>query len=153
MHYTLAYLSYNGLNTSFLSKNNNKKTHTTYSQNAQHTCTTPIFSISKRTAHMSCVIQCTKLTYSVSQCIPMGSPSHGGNVTVYIWHKPTKLAHPFLSVLVAISVFMALSTVLHLINSPDNSPFSHSVLVVLSLPYWSFQLYISFWKSPSALTN
>ena len=34
---------------------------------------------------------------------------------------------------------MALSTVFHSINSPDNSPFSHSVLPVLFLPYWSFQ--------------
>ena len=32
-------------------------------------------------------------------------------------------------------------------NSPDNSPLSLSVLPVLFLPYWSFQLYISLWKS------
>ena len=51
---------------------------------------------------------------------------------------------PFYSVLVSISAFMALSTVFHSINSPDNSP-------VLSLPYWSLQLYVSLWKSPSAL--
>ena len=38
------------------------------------------------------------------------------------------------------SLSMALSTVFHSINSPENSPFSHSVLPVLSLPYWSFQL-------------
>ena len=57
--------------------------------------------------------------------------------------KPTKLAHSFYSVLVSISVFIVLSTVFHSINSPDNSPFSDSVLPVLSLPYWSFQLYIS----------
>ena len=48
----------------------------------------------------------------------------------------------FYSVLVSISVFVALSTVFHSINFPDNSPFSHSVLVVLALPYWSFQLYL-----------
>ena len=48
----------------------------------------------------------------------------------------------FYSVLVSVSVFMALSTVFHSIDSPDNSPFSHSVLLVLFLPYWSFQLYI-----------
>ena len=53
------------------------------------------------------------------------------------------LPTPFYSVLVSISVFMALSTVFHSINSPYNSSFSHSVLVVLVLPYWSFQLYIS----------
>ena len=50
---------------------------------------------------------------------------------------------PFYSVLLCVSVFMALSTVFHSINSPDNSPLSHSVLPVLFLPYWSFQLCIS----------
>ena len=65
-------------------------------------------------------------------------------------NQPT-LPTPFYSVLVSISLFMALSTVFHSINSPGNSQFSHSVLPVLSLPYWSFQLYISLWQSPSAL--
>ena len=50
---------------------------------------------------------------------------------------------PFYSVLVDISVFMALSTVFHSINSPENSWLSHSVRPVLALPYWSFQLHIS----------
>ena len=55
-----------------------------------------------------------------------------------------QLAHSFFySLLVCISVLMALSTVFHSINSLDNSPFSHSVLPVLSLPYWSLQLYVS----------
>ena len=53
------------------------------------------------------------------------------------------LPTPFYSLLVSMSVFMAHSTVFHSINSSDNSPFSDSVLPVLSLPYWSFQLYIS----------
>ena len=53
------------------------------------------------------------------------------------------LPTPFYSVFVSISVFMALSTVFHSINSPDNSLFSDSVFPVFSLPYWSFQLYIS----------
>ena len=35
------------------------------------------------------------------------------------------------SVLVSISVFMALSTIFHSITSPDNSPLSHTVLSVL----------------------
>ena len=46
----------------------------------------------------------------------------------------------FYSVLVSVSVFMALSTVFHFINSPDNFPLSHSVLPVLVLLYWCFQL-------------
>ena len=44
--------------------------------------------------------------------------------------------------LVSTSVFIALSTVFHSINSLNNSLFSHSVLLVLALPYWSLQLYI-----------
>ena len=47
-------------------------------------------------------------------------------------HEPAELAHSFYSVLVSASVFVALSTVFHLINSPKNSPLSHSVLLVLS---------------------
>ena len=53
------------------------------------------------------------------------------------------LPAPFYSVLMSISVFMAFSTVFHSINSPNNSPFSHSVLPILSPLYWTFQLYIS----------
>ena len=54
------------------------------------------------------------------------------------WHKPTELAHSFFffflnSVLVSVSVFMALSIVFHSMNSPDNSSLSHSVLPVLFL--------------------
>ena len=72
------------------------------------------------------------------------------NVAVSVfWH--TSLFTPFYSALVSVSVFMTLSTVFHSINSPNNSPFSHFVLPVLALPYWSFQLYISSGKSPSAL--
>ena len=53
---------------------------------------------------------------------------------------------PFHSVLVSISVFMALSTVFHSINSPDNSLFSHYILPVLTLPYCPFN-YISLYAS------
>ena len=76
--------------------------------------------------------------------VPKGSPSRGGNVPAYVKDiNQPNLPTPFFSVLVSISVFMALSTVFYSINSPYNSPFSHSVLPVLSLPYWSFQLYIA----------
>ena len=77
--------------------------------------------------------------------VPTGSPSRGGDVAVYACHKPTELAHSFFfySVLVSDSVFVALSTVFHIINSPNNSPLSHSVLPVLFLTHWSFQLDIS----------
>ena len=76
----------------------------------------------------------------------MGSFSRGGDAAVY--ENQLSLPNPFFffytySVLVSVSVFMALSTVFHFINPPDSSPLSHSVLSVLFLPYWSFQLYIS----------
>ena len=77
--------------------------------------------------------------------LPTGSPSRGGDVAVYIVdiNQPS-LPTPVYSVLAPISVFMALSTVFHSINSPDGSPFSESVLPVLSLPFFlSFQLYVS----------
>ena len=76
--------------------------------------------------------------------VPAGSPSCGRDVTVYVCeiNQPSLPTHRY-SVLVAISVFMALSTLFHSLNSPDNSPFSHSVLPVLSPPHRSSQLYAS----------
>ena len=60
--------------------------------------------------------------------VSTGSPSRGGDVAVYVFgiNQPS-LPTPFYSVLVSIPVFMALSTVFHFINSPDNFPISHSV--------------------------
>ena len=76
--------------------------------------------------------------------VPTGSPSRGGDVVVYVFNiNQPSLPTPFNSVLVSVSVLLALSTVFHSINSPDNSPLSHSVLPVLLLPYWSVQLYSS----------
>ena len=76
--------------------------------------------------------------------VPAGSPSRGGGVVVNIFdiNQPS-LPTPFYSVLASISVFIALSTIFQSINSPNNSPLSHSVLPVLILPYWPFQLYVS----------
>ena len=86
--------------------------------------------------------------------VPAGSPSRGGDVAVYDFDiNQQSLPTPFYSVPVSISAIMALSTVFHSINSPANSPLSHSVLPVLFLPYWSFQLYISLRKSPPALIS
>ena len=84
--------------------------------------------------------------------VPTGSPSRGGDVAVYAFdvNQPS-LPAPFYSALVSVSVVMALSTVFYSINSPDNSPLSHCFLLVLFLLCWSFQLYISLRKSPSAL--
>ena len=81
-----------------------------------------------------------------------GSPSRGADVAVNVFdiNQPS-LPTPLYSVLVSVFVFMTLSTVFHSINSPDNSPLSHSVFPVLFEPYWSFKLYISSWKFPSAL--
>ena len=67
--------------------------------------------------------------------VPTGSPSLGGDAAVYVLdiNQPS-LPTPFYSVLVSSSVFMALATVFHSINSLDNSPLFHPVLPVLYLP-------------------
>ena len=73
----------------------------------------------------------------------MGSPSRGGDVAIHVPEiKLPSLPTHFYSVLVSVAVFMALSTVFHSINSPDNSPLSDSVLPVFFLPGWSCQLYL-----------
>ena len=77
--------------------------------------------------------------------VSTGSRSRDGDVVVYVFHiNQPSLPTPFYSVLVSVSVFMTLSTVFHSLNFPNNSPLSHSVLPVLFLPHWSFQLYIFF---------
>ena len=67
-----------------------------------------------------------------------------------ILHVVGMLPTPFFyySVLVSVSVSMALSTVFHSIKSPDNSLLSHSVLLVLFLPFLcgSFN-YLSLYES------
>ena len=74
--------------------------------------------------------------------VSAGSASRSGDVVVYVKDiNQPGLPTPFYSVLVSSSVFMAHSTIFHFINSPDTSPLFHSVLPVLFLPYWSFQLY------------
>ena len=84
--------------------------------------------------------------------IPVGPPIRGVDIVVYVFdiNQPS-LPTPFHFVLVSVSVFMALSTVFHSFDSPNNSPLSHSIFLVLFLPYWSFQLYISLRKSTLAL--
>ena len=73
-----------------------------------------------------------------------GSSSCGGDVAIYVFDiDQPSLPTPLYSVLVSISVFMALSTAFHSTKSSDNSRLSHSGLPVLFLPYWSFQLHIS----------
>ena len=96
---------------------------------------------------MLCVRQ-----FLLEERVPAGSPSRGGDVAVHVFdmNQPS-LPTPFYSVLVSISVFVALSTVFHSINSPDNFPLSHSVLPVLFLPYWSFQLYMKVSFSPDVI--
>ena len=66
-------------------------------------------------------------TDSTSTLIPV-SPQCPRGLTYTWWgcyggfprHKQTELAHSFYSVLVSISVFLALSTIFHSINSPGN---------------------------------
>ena len=69
--------------------------------------------------------------YLQQSVVPADLPSRRGDVAVYVFdiNQPS-LPTPFYSVLVSISVFMTLSTVFHSVNSPNNSPLSHSVLSI-----------------------
>ena len=92
---------------------------------------------------MVVVVVVVVVTYTLTN-VPADSPSHGGDIVVHVKNiKQPSLPTPFYSVLVSMSVFRALSTVFHSTSSPGNSALSNSVLPVLILPYWSFQLCIS----------
>ena len=81
--------------------------------------------------------------------VPTGSPSHSGDVTAYVRHKPTELAYSFLfcscvyfsvyGPFTCIIVLLLVLLLFHSMNSPDNSPFSDSglisALMVLSTIY------------------
>ena len=62
---------------------------------------------------------------------------------------PFSCSNPFYSVMVSVSVHIALSAVFHSINSPDNSPFSDcssgllSVLLILSTMYLFIKVSLS----------
>ena len=59
-------------------------------------------------------------------------------------HKPTKPAHSSLFCSCVYFCLLGLFNCIYTTNSPDDPQFSHSVLPVLALPYWSFELYICF---------
>ena len=77
--------------------------------------------------------------------VPAGSPSLRWGVAVYVFdiNQPSLPTPFFFLFSCLIFVFMALPTVFRPINFPENSPLSHSVLLVVILSYWSFQLHIS----------
>ena len=63
-----------------------------------------------------------------------------------LWYKPNELAHSFLFCSSGSSdciPFYEFSRQLSVFSLCSSGP--------ISLPYWSFQLYVSLWKSPSAL--
>ena len=86
----------------------------------------------------------------LSRVATTGSPSRGGDVAVYVFDT-NQLSFPilFYPVLVSVSVFTALSTVFHSINSPNNSlPFRRSsslfsALLVFSTIYLFMKVFLS----------
>ena len=67
------------------------------------------------------------MPYVVDQLSPLAHLHVVGMLRFLSAINQPSLPTPFYSVLIFISVFMVLSTVFRSINSPDNSPFSHSV--------------------------
>ena len=78
-----------------------------------------------------------------------GSPSRGGDVTVYVWHKPTELARSFLFYSCVCFCLCGLFNRISFHNSPDNSPFSHSVLPIGYFKYISlYKSFLHLWYNP-----
>ena len=95
-----------------------------------------------------CLFVCLFLSFSPPPPpVPAGSPFCGGDVTVSVRdiNQPS-LPTPFYSILVSVSVFVALSTVFHSTNSADDSLFSHAVFLVLFCLTGPFN-YLSLYKS------
>ena len=93
------------------------------------------------------MLSCTTLHHTL---VPTGLPSCGWDVAVYVFDiNQLGLPTPLYSVLLSVSVFMALSNVFHPINFPDNSPLSHSVIhsvlsvLVLSTAYLFMKVTLS----------
>ena len=87
-------------------------------------------------------------SWDTDSVVPTDSLSCGGDVAVCVSgiNQPS-WPTPFYSVLVSISVFMALSTVFHSIKSPNISPLSHCVLPVLFFFLIGPVNYISLYES------
>ena len=98
-----------------------------------------------------CCCCCCCFAAAVAAAVPAGLPSRGGDVTVYVLdiNQPS-LPHSFYSVLLSVSVFMAVSTVLHSMNSSDKlsafslcSPGLISAFLVLSTIYLVMKVSLS----------
>ena len=121
------YKTTNWLKTQPWHKTTNKRQHTSDTMN--HSRVPRCYSKATCQCHQSGY----KIHFSSCLLVPAGSPSRGRDATIYVLDlNQPNLPTPFYSVFVPVSVFMALSTVFHSINSPDNYPLSDFVLMVLS---------------------
>ena len=126
----------------------------------QNTCIQSVVAASSRTTYRVCCYSAIQNRISVYSLLSQNLPEQLIVCCCNAFQNKSPLVHlhvvgmsmsdmsqpslptTFHSVAVSVCIFMALSTVFHSINSPDNSPFSYSVLPVLSLPCCYFQLYI-----------
>ena len=79
--------------------------------------------------------------------VPAGSASRRGEYCDNVLHQ-ARSPTPFYSVLLSVSLFMDVSNVFHSLNPPDNPPdkslLSYSVLPVVFILDWSFQLFVNY---------
>ena len=110
------------------------------------------YTLSVTQVHTHCQLhRCTPCLFPQHMCHTFSATEHSPHgltftwgicCGLYLWHKPTEVAHSFWSVLVSISVLLAFLTVFYSINSPENSPPSHSVLISVSLVLSTTYLFI-----------
>ena len=99
------------------------------------------------------MLSCTTLHHTL---VPTGLPSRGWDVAVYVFDiNQLGLPTPLYSVLLSVSVFMALSNVFHSINSPENSAFSHffSGLIFALFVLSTICLFIKVYLSPDIIPS
>ena len=106
----------------------------------------------------SVVLPCGAFVFCMCSIFPsvflslLPVPAWWGCFGLFLTNQPN-LPTPFYSVLVSISVFMAVSTVFHSINSPKNSALSHcfSSLISASLVLSTIYLFVKVSFSPDII--
>ena len=136
-------------------KQKHMQTHThTHTHSQAHTCTHS-YRVTRKTMTKKQIFGppiTISVLYGLTVCVLLSPLAHLQVIWMlwFIFLTWTNQACPLLFILF-LCLFLILFTVFHSINSSDHSLLCHSALLVLFLPYWFFQLYVSFWKSPSAL--
>ena len=117
--------------------------------------------LKKSRSRLKCATSLSDSMHMHTHIYYTSSPSRSGDVVIHIFYiNQPSLLTPFLFCsCICFCLYEPFHCISLPIDSPNNSLLSHSVLLVSSLPYWSFQLYILYqsllqpWYNPLWLTG